>query len=277
MNRDPGLIRLGPWAPPPAAPRLVGSDVHLWWTTLDPLDRAPDAVLSPAERDRASRLRNPPDRERFVRGRALLRTLLARYTGTPPERVPLVTGAHGRPELSPDVPLPRPLHFNLSHTPHLLLLAVGTAPVGVDLEEEPAPPELDALATSSLSPRERALLERSPPPERGRAYLQAWTLKEAFLKGLGLGLALPPDRVCVADPSAPRLLDPVPTLPPGATDGWRVLALDTPPPPPGRPGRLAALAVHGTVAAVHRFRLTREAGVAEPDAPAPLPPHPPPA
>src|SRR5439155_12032009 len=53
------------------------------------------ALLSDAERQRASRFLFDRDRDRFIVGRARLRQLLAARLGTRPESVELVYGAHG--------------------------------------------------------------------------------------------------------------------------------------------------------------------------------------
>ena len=45
-----------------------------------------------------------------------------------------------------------------------------------------------SIAHSWLAPGETAATEHLPPPERERSLLRLWTLKEAFLKAVGVGL-----------------------------------------------------------------------------------------
>ena len=74
-------------------------------------------------------------------------------------------------------------------------------------------------------------------PGRARAFLVAWTRKEAVTKAQGDGLRVPfRDVVVAADPAAPRLVAwPYPQDPRGVS----LLDLDT------EPGYVAALAVLG--------------------------------
>jgi 4'-phosphopantetheinyl transferase len=68
----------------------------------------------------------------------------------------------------------------------------------VDLELVEPIGEVRALARAVLSPRELSHLDALPEPQRLRAFYDAWTRKEAFLKALGCGLNRPPDGVEVA-------------------------------------------------------------------------------
>lgn len=162
------------------------------------------AVLSPAEADRAARLRQPADRVRSACTRAALRRLLGERIGLPPQDVPLAAGAHGRPALAG--PLGRDgrdgrdgLDFNVSHSGEYALIALAEGPwaVGVDVERSDAfgahgladPAALESLV---LSPRERAAPHAARPD-----FPTLWTVKEAVLKCLGLGVAEHLPHVCV--------------------------------------------------------------------------------
>jgi 4'-phosphopantetheinyl transferase len=88
-----------------------------------------------------------------------------------------------------------------------------------------------------LADEERAALAAVPPSGRARAFLVAWTRKEAVTKAKGDGLRVRFGDVVVAtDPAAPRLVAwPYPQDPGGVS----LLDLDT------APGYVAALAVLG--------------------------------
>jgi 4'-phosphopantetheinyl transferase len=72
----------------------------------------------------------------------------------------------------------------------MALLAVSRAePIGVDVEAlRPMPDALD-LAQRFFSAGEADALGALDPADRDRAFLRMWTRKEAYLKGLGLGLS----------------------------------------------------------------------------------------
>jgi 4'-phosphopantetheinyl transferase len=81
------------------------------------------------------------------------------------------------------------LHFNLSHSHELALLAVSRGrEVGVDLEWLSAVRDTDGIAARYFSPVERQALERLAPDQRRAAFLRGWVLKEAYLKACGDGL-----------------------------------------------------------------------------------------
>src|SRR5207249_4682155 len=96
--------------------------------------RAAAALLSDAERQRASRFLFDRDRDRFIVGRARLRQLLAARLGTQPESVELVYGAHGKPALARRF-ADADLRFNASHCDDVTLYAFSCGrEIGVDVE-----------------------------------------------------------------------------------------------------------------------------------------------
>lgn len=118
-----------------------------------------------------------------------LRLLLGVRQGVAPdavrltrERCPSCDGPHGRPATGGGV------HFSLSHTRGVALLAFADVPVGVDVERVPEPRVVTEIA-GQLHPAEAAELAALPQEERPAAFARVWTRKEAYLKGEGTGLA----------------------------------------------------------------------------------------
>lgn len=168
-----------------ASPVIV--DVHLW-----ELDRPAAEVarlrglLSAEEQARADRFVRPVDRDRWTVSRAGLRLLLARKLDVAPAEIVFGVEANGRPTVSGvDA-----LSFNLSHSADVAALAVSVdARVGVDVEEiRPITPDEIAWA---LAPAERAELASARDADQLDRFFRFWTLKEAFMKGTGLGAGLP--------------------------------------------------------------------------------------
>ena len=89
----------------------------------------------------------------------------------------------GRPCL-PECPA---LAVSLSHADPFTVVAVGSAPVGVDLEREDRIRDPEALARRFFTPREAEEVTSFPHPQR--AALAVWTRKEALGKYIGTGLA----------------------------------------------------------------------------------------
>jgi 4'-phosphopantetheinyl transferase len=148
------------------------------------------APLDARERRRARAFARTADRARYVTAHTELRRLLAVRLGIAPRQVTLalepcpVCGArHGRPAVAAGTP-----HFSLAYSGDLCLIALADIPVGVDMERVP-PPDAAAGLARDLHPWERAELAALPEEERPLAFTRAWVRKEAYLKGLGTGLA----------------------------------------------------------------------------------------
>lgn len=157
---------------------------------------AAEGWLSPDERDRADRFRQPRDRDRFVRGRGFLRRTLARRLGRDPGALALAVGPGGKPRLPDGGPA-----FSLSHSGGLAALAVSEAhEVGLDIEclaPQPAlAGDLTGLIALCFGPDEAAAIGAAPAPRR--ALLAFWTAKEARMKLTGEGLALDPRAIALA-------------------------------------------------------------------------------
>lgn len=163
------------------------------------------SLLSTDEREREGRFHFEADKERFAIGRALARLQLSRFLGGDPRAWPLVTNRYGRPELAE--PVTPPLGFNVSHTPGLVACVVtGTADVGVDVELITRRLTHD-IAERFFAPQEVADLRTRGEDEQARAFFDYWTLKEAYIKARGMGLALPLAHFafCLRPPAPPTI------------------------------------------------------------------------
>jgi len=131
-------------------------------------------VLTPSERDRASRFRRDADRKNFVLGRAALRALIGADACEQ-----MTVGVAGKLYLDVGPA------FSLSHSGSWVAVAVGLFdPVGVDVEAiacfQPG------LLNIVCSKAERAWILNQP--SKAEPFCQCWTRKEALLKAAGLGL-----------------------------------------------------------------------------------------
>lgn len=149
------------------------------------------AFLSEDEHARMARFVFDRDRRAFLLTRALVRTMLSRYASIAPTGWRFIANAHGRPEIL-DRPAGVPdLRFNLSHTEGLIACAVTIGrEVGVDVEHINRHLTHD-VAGRHFAPREVSDLKRLPEDEQRRVFFDYWTLKEAYIKARGFGLALP--------------------------------------------------------------------------------------
>ena len=224
--------------PPQAWPQ--GRDVHVWCIDLQAPAVAPSHCLDQAELERARRFVHSDDARRYVHAHVALRAILGAYLGCEPARAAFVQEPPGKPRLVG----PRGgLHFNLSHSKELALLALGAAgELGVDVEAvRPDLPGPD-LAAAVLDARELEQLAGLPEAAQAEPFVTCWTRKEACLKAVGLGLNLEPRGLYSGlEPEPMRL-----RIGPRELD---LVSLGVP------AGYRAALAVTGSIGRVLRFEL----------------------
>jgi len=172
--------------------------------------------LTAEEVDRASRFRFSKDATNWISCRAQLRMTLGKEINLSPNQVPLVQSEFGKPLLAPAY---EGLHFNLTHSTELALIAVcPDGPVGIDLEKNSRGAELLGCESTFCHPQEIEKLP-SDPQLRATQLLQLWTNKEAVLKALGTGLSYPPEQLRILFDLPIRQAISEPPLP-GIADQW---------------------------------------------------------
>jgi len=231
---------------------LAGPDsgtADVWWARRQDASPRLAELLDQTEQGRWAAYRREEDRERFLVGCALAKTVLAGYTGQQPAgvRFDRTCDACAKPHGKP-VAVGIDLEHSVTHSGDLVAVAVARTPVGVDVEQLDgrARPlgggDPQALARLVLGADEQAVLAAIRPSARARAFLVAWTRKEAVTKATGDGLRVSFSDVVMAETrGAPRLVSwPYPQPP--ETVSLRDLAAE--------PGYVAALAVIGRCDAV---------------------------
>lgn len=171
----------------PSGIALPPDTLHIWTAELNRQHDTSWQTLSPDEQARAARFIHETIRRRFIAARGMLRAVLSQYLNVPPDAIPFVYGQRGKPT----VPGTR-LSFNLSHSENLALLGIVSArEIGVDVEQRRSIPEMPTMARDYFSPLEQTTLFDFPPEQRDEAFLACWTRKEAYIKAVGEGFALP--------------------------------------------------------------------------------------
>lgn len=199
------------WTAGPPSPTLGAGDVHLWSVGLDVDDAELDslaALLDAGERARAARFRFDQHRRRWIASRAMLRAILSRYVPTPAADIEFTVEPGGKPHLRGDGHGGH-VHFNFSHADDVALLGVTSfGPVGVDVERVQPMPDAELIAETHFAPGERERLRRLGPAGIDSGFFSCWTRKEAYIKAVGGGLAMPLDafEVTLSPDDPPRLV-----------------------------------------------------------------------
>jgi 4'-phosphopantetheinyl transferase len=177
---------------------LPEGEAHLWYVRCDEVTEPSllgtyEALLAPEESARKARYYFEKNRHEYLITRALCRGVLSRYAAVPPAAWTFSQNSYGRPEIaSPAVPW---LRFNLTNTTGLIACLVARdRDVGVDVEDTGRRGETVGIADRFFSPAEVLALHAVPEAEQRARFFDYWTLKEAYIKARGMGLAIPLDQ-----------------------------------------------------------------------------------
>jgi len=235
--------------------------VDLWSARLDQPDAQVDRLVGACSADEVARARRLVDRRRgrhWLVGRAILREVLGDYTGLSAGAIEIIAEPGRKPRLPGSPP---PLHFNLSHSGSVIVVAVtDDREVGVDVERVDPRLDIDVITRRFLSTSERAHLHALSGVERRVSFFRLWTAREACLKAAGRGLGLAPgvdevEALLTWRPVRAELRDPD-----GSATSWSLIDVPAP------TGYVATLAIEGGPAAVRLRRWHQHVG-ASPRAP----------
>ena len=146
------------------------------------------AQLPPAMRADIERYRFMKDRKCRLAGRVMIRERLRRQMVGVDLRQWQID--HNKKPL-----LPRAPYSSISHSGHLVLLAIAPLGIGVDIEREGT---IDSQAiVHFFHPSEIEYYHAATDPQS--AFFNIWVRKEAFLKAVGTGIVEGLDTVSVLD------------------------------------------------------------------------------
>ena len=178
-------------------------DVHLWLLDTRQYEENHQlelfrSMLSDSEHQRMLQFRKPESQRRFLIARGALRLLLAAlHPGLSSADLAFVFNDFGKPALRPN---PLNIHFNVSHSGNMIVIAIARRECGIDIEKLDASHNVGELAAFYFHPHEHALLLHAPDEAAQLKHFYAlWTLKEAFIKAEGKGMAIAGDSFYFSD------------------------------------------------------------------------------
>jgi 4'-phosphopantetheinyl transferase len=133
-----------------------------------------------------------------------MRKVLSGYCRTSPDQLQFAAEKFGKPVLK-DERSSFSVHFNLSHSRNLAVLAVSRDnPVGVDIEYRRTISDMECVARRFFSKHEYDQWKRLSRQHQNEAFYRCWTRKEAIIKNSGMGLSARLDTFDVSlNPYAP--------------------------------------------------------------------------
>jgi 4'-phosphopantetheinyl transferase len=186
---------------------LPPNQVHLWLVFESEVQNGLlteyRRLLTNEERQQEQRFRFANDRRRYLITRALIRTVLSRYSVHGPACWRFARNEFGRPMLVTGDGAMSSLSFNLSHTKGLILCGITrNHVVGVDVENIRCRTASLEIADQSFSSEEAAALHAVPACLQSEHFFHYWTLKESYIKARGKGLSMPLEQFSFHFPDA---------------------------------------------------------------------------
>ena len=160
----------------------LDSDIHIWKLWLPAASNqisAAASLLIAGESERANRYLHEKNKQRFILSRAMLRSIVSKYTGAKPAEVVFSTTGNKKPCVAGS-----DLQFNVSHSGDMVLIAIADIPIGIDVERVDDHFDFSEVLPVCFCREESDMVER-----HGKEYFyRYWTRKEALVKASGSGL-----------------------------------------------------------------------------------------
>ena len=175
---------------------LPEDEIHIWQVALSDVDPAALtqqalAWLQAKDVVRYERLVQQRHRLEFLLGKWLTRICLSEYTGLAMADWQFIDNAYGKPQPREGLGVQAPF-FNLSHSNGRAVLAVSRTPeLGVDIEFTGRKRRAAKIAHRYFADEEIQTLLALPDSAQQSRFYELWSLKEAYIKARGLGLAIP--------------------------------------------------------------------------------------
>ncbi|MDE5582154.1 MAG: 4'-phosphopantetheinyl transferase superfamily protein [Ruminococcus sp.] len=131
-------------------------------------------------------LKSVPKKEQRLHAHNLLRECLKTYNiEYTADKTPITRNDHGKPSLAghPEI------KYNLSHAEGIAVCLVADTECGVDCEG--VRPYRPNVVRRSFSENEKTMIENAPQEEKDLLFFRLWTLKEAYVKAIGIGISYP--------------------------------------------------------------------------------------
>lgn len=190
---------------------IASSEVHVWHADqadFELLNLRAHCIswLTDAELERYRRYQFERHRKQFLLGRVLIRFALSYYDQSiAPEAWRFSQNEYGKPAIHPEQQS-KSLYFNLSHSGGRLVLALANfTDIGIDIEHSVKPRKIEAIAARYFSSTEAKALAGLAQEQQQSRFYQLWTLKEAYIKACGMGLAIPLRHFSYSFPTARKL------------------------------------------------------------------------
>jgi 4'-phosphopantetheinyl transferase len=146
--------------------------------------------VSENRKTKLTRFRRREDLLRSLIGELIIRSQTVNYLNIPNCRIEIENEKYGKPYINgyPN------FHFNISHSGQWVICAISKEPVGIDIEKMDFDKTDLAVAERFFTDSEKNyIFEAAEREEQYNRFYEIWTLKESYIKCLGVGLRKPLD------------------------------------------------------------------------------------
>lgn len=173
---------------------LKENDLHIWQVSFlsnPALLELCKSVLSSEDLEKSKWLKFEKDQNKYLISQGVLRLLLADYININSSKILISRHNKGKPFAKND----KSLFFNMSNSGNLCVYAfTRNSEVGIDIEEKRSLLDLEDLIRKNLTKNEIEYINKKPD-EKINNFFRFWTMKEAYLKAIGEGMRLTPDKI----------------------------------------------------------------------------------
>lgn len=181
---------------------LGADEIHLWFAEVNnfgyqDLIDSTQTWLSSNDKKRHDRYHFQEHKQQLLLGRYFVRSVLSRYEMVAEQDWQFVHNDYGKPFIDPQQQssLSAPLYFNLSHSKGQMVLALSRHEMlGVDIEWGVKQRRVERIAERYFSSTEISDFGSLGEVQLQQRFYDLWSLKEAYIKACGLGLAIPLDQ-----------------------------------------------------------------------------------
>jgi 4'-phosphopantetheinyl transferase len=165
------------------AHRVKDGEIHLFKIEVDKyFDLIKDIysnVLDDKEITKAKVFLKTKDAKRYIVTRYVLRSILAHFIPVPPADIQFHFNPHKKPKVDG-------IEFNISHSGNLVIIAISSVPIGIDIEFINKNFDFAPLMNTIFNKEESSVINKNA--DRLAWFYILWTRKEAILKASGEGL-----------------------------------------------------------------------------------------
>ncbi|MFZ2537517.1 MAG: 4'-phosphopantetheinyl transferase superfamily protein [Oscillospiraceae bacterium] len=131
-----------------------------------------------------SRFRKREDALKKLYGELIIRKVIKQNLCIKDEHIDICRNEYGKPYLN-GFPY---FHYNISHSGNWVICAVEDFPIGIDIEQI-TDVDFD-IVTQHFTQQESSYIFSQPVSRQATAFFELWTLKESYIKQIGMGLSI---------------------------------------------------------------------------------------